>query len=261
MKLPLYWIDAFTDRVFGGNPAAIIPLDDWLETPLLQQIAFENNLSETAYVVRTGPASAKLRWFTPKVEVELCGHATLAAAYALFNVMGMTSDSVAFETLSGTLTVARKGSRLELDFPSRPATPAPATPELIRGLGATPRFTARSQRMWLCLFDSQAQVAALAPDASLMEAVVPGRIIATAPGEDCDFVSRFFAPDAGIYEDPVTGSAHCTLMPYWSAALGRTELFARQISPRGGQLWCEQRGERVAMAGHGALYMKGEIEI
>jgi PhzF family phenazine biosynthesis protein len=261
MKLPLYWIDAFTDRVFGGNPAAVIPLEAWLEPSLLQAIARENNLSETAFVVRTGPASAKLRWFTPKVEVDLCGHATLATAYALFHCLGWTGESVAFETASGLLTVTRRGDRLELDFPARPAAPAPASPELLKGLGAAPAFTARSQRMWLCVFETQAEVAALAPNAAFMEAVLPGRIIATAPGTDCDFVSRFFAPDAGIYEDPVTGSAHCTLMPYWAARLGRTALFARQISARGGALWCELRGDRVAMAGHGVLYLQGQLSL
>jgi PhzF family phenazine biosynthesis protein len=261
VNLPIYWIDAFTDRTFGGNPAAVIPLDSWPADALLQRIANENGLSETAYFVRTGPARADLRWFTPTVEVDLCGHATLASAHVLFNELGQAESPLVFDTKSGPLSVARRGPLIELDFPSRPASPAPAPADLLRGLGLKPAEVLRSERMWLCVYATAGEVKSLAPDFAALRAVAPGRIIATAPGTDCDFVSRFFAPDAGIDEDPVTGSAHCTLVPYWAARLGRAKLHARQVSRRGGELWCELAGDRVRMAGHGAPYLKGRIEV
>jgi predicted PhzF superfamily epimerase YddE/YHI9 len=261
MDLPLFWVDAFTDRVFGGNPAAIIPLESWLETALMQRIAFQNGLSETAFIVRTGPAAYDLRWFTPRVEVDLCGHATLAAAHALFEGLGQTGEQIAFSTRSGILTVTRRGSRLELDFPAQPAAPTPPTAALRLALGEVPRQTLQYPGRWLCVYDTAAQVAALAPTLDRFLPVLPGRVVVTAPGTDCDFVSRFFAPDAGILEDPVTGSAHCTLVPYWAARLGKDRLHARQISERGGELWCELAGERVRLAGHGALYLTGRIRV
>jgi PhzF family phenazine biosynthesis protein len=261
MNLPIYWIDAFTDRTFGGNPAAVIPLDSWPDDALLQRIANENGLSETAYFVRTGPARADLRWFTPSVEVDLCGHATLATAHVLFNELGQAESPVVFDTESGPLSVSRRGSLIELDFPSRPASPAEAPAALLRGLGLRPEQVLRSERMWLCVYATADEVKALAPDFAELGTVSPGRFIPTAPGQDCDFVSRFFAPDAGIAEDPVTGSAHSTLVPYWAGRLGKTKLHARQVSRRGGELWCELAGDRVRMAGHGAAYLKGRIEV
>jgi PhzF family phenazine biosynthesis protein len=261
MNLPLYWVDAFTDRTFGGNPAAVVPLDAWLDDALLQRIANENGLSETAFFVRTGPAAAELRWFTPMVEVDLCGHATLATAHVLFNELGQAESPFVFQTKSGPLSVARKGPMIELDFPSRPATPAEAPEALLRGLRATPVEVLRSERMWVCVFGTAEDVVALAPDFEALATIVPGRFIPTAPGRDCDFVSRFFAPDAGISEDPVTGSAHCTLVPYWANRLGKTAFHARQVSRRGGELWCELDGDRVCMAGHGTLYLRGRISV
>jgi predicted PhzF superfamily epimerase YddE/YHI9 len=261
MDLPLYWIDAFTDRVFGGNPAAVVPLESWPEDQLLQRIAFENGLSETAYFVRTGPARADLRWFTPGLEIDLCGHATLATAHVLFRELGQKESPVIFDTRSGPLSVAMRGELIELNFPALPASPAQPSPELLRGLGREPRATLKTERMWLCVFGSADDVAGLKPDAAELAAASPGRIIVTGPGTDCDFVSRFFAPYAGIPEDPVTGSSHCTLVPYWADRLGKTKLHARQISRRGGELWCELNGNRVRMAGRAAAYLKGRISV
>lgn len=261
MDLPIYWVDAFTDRVFGGNPAAVVPLESWPEDALLQRIANENGLSETAYFVRTGPARAELRWFTPAVEVDLCGHATLATAHVLFNELGQLESPVLFDTKSGPLSVARRGDMIELDFPARPAKPAEPTEVLLRGLGRRPDDVLRSERMWLCVYGTEDDVTALAPDHAALAPAVPGRIIVTAPGKDCDFVSRFFAPDAGVAEDPVTGSAHCTLVPYWAGRLGKTRLHARQVSRRAGELWCELDSGRVRMRGRGAPYLKGRIAV
>jgi predicted PhzF superfamily epimerase YddE/YHI9 len=261
MNLPIYWIDAFTDRPFGGNPAAVIPLGSWLEDALLQRIANENGLSETAYFVRTGPARADLRWFTPAVEVDLCGHATLATAHVLFNELGQLESPVVFDTRSGPLSVSSRDPLIELDFPARPAGPAEPTDVLLRGLGARPAQVLKSERMWLCVYGTADEVIGLAPDHAALAPATPGRIIVSAPGKDCDFVSRFFAPDAGIAEDPVTGSAHCTLVPYWADRLGKAKLHARQLSRRGGELWCELDGDRVRMAGRAAPYLKGRITV
>ncbi len=261
MNLPIFWVDAFTDRAFGGNPAAVVPLEEWPDDGLLQRIANENGLSETAFFVRTGPARARLRWFTPAVEVDLCGHATLGTAHVLFNELGQEASPFVFDTKSGPLSVSRKGAMFELDFPSRPAAPAEPPPNLVRGLGARPLEVHRSERMWLCVYAAAGDVISLAPDFGALSRVVPGRIIPTAPGGDCDFVSRFFAPDAGVPEDPVTGSAHCTLVPYWAKRLGKAKLHARQVSRRGGELWCELDGDRVRMAGHGVGYLRGSIRV
>lgn len=265
MKLPLYWIDAFTDRVFGGNPAAVVPLTDWLDDASLQKIAFENGLSETAFLVQTAEARYDLRWFTPAVEVDLCGHATLASGHVLFHELGQTGTRVTFDSRSGPLSVSRRGNgKLELDFPARPATAAAAPAALVAGLGQPPAEVRRSERMWLCVYPTPEDVANLRPNHAQLAELQPGRIIVTAPGRDCDFVSRFFAPDAGIPEDPVTGSAHCTLMPYWAERLGRNALHAKQVSARGGELWCElvnAGGEdRVRIAGRAVLYLRGEIQ-
>lgn len=261
MELPIYWVDAFAERVFAGNPAAVVPLESWPDDALLQRIANENGLSETAFFVRTGPARASLRWFTPAVEVDLCGHATLASAHVLFNELGQVEQPFTFDTRSGPLQVTTVGPMIELDFPSRPALPAAAPEALERGLGRRPAEVRRSERMWLCIFAAAGEVSAISPDFSALGTLVPGRIIATAPGADCDFVSRFFAPDAGVPEDPVTGSAHSTLVPYWSARLGKSALHARQVSRRGGELWCEMRGDRVSIAGRGAAYLRGTIRV
>jgi predicted PhzF superfamily epimerase YddE/YHI9 len=261
MELPIYWIDAFTDRTFGGNPAAVVPLESWLADDLLLRIANENGLSETAYFVRTGPARARLRWFTPTFEIDLCGHATLATAHVLYNELGQPESPFTFDTMSGPLTVDMQAGLIELDFPARPALPSEPSEVLLRGLVLRPAEVLRSERMWLCVYGSAQDVLSLAPDHAALAPAVPGRIIVTAPGQDCDFVSRFFAPDAGIEEDPVTGSAHCTLVPYWAARLGKTKFHARQLSRRGGELWCKLDGDRVRMAGRGAGYLRGRITV
>lgn len=262
MRLPLYWIDAFTDRVFAGNPAAVVPLERWLDDALLQQIAFENGLSETAFFVRRGPATFHLRWFTPSVEVDLCGHATIATGHVLFHELGQGGEAVTFESRSGPLRVRRRAEeKLELDFPAQPAARSSAPPELGAALGGPPEEVWRSEKRWLCVYRDAATVRALQPDQAALARLRPGRFSVTAPGADCDFVSRYFAPDAGLPEDPVTGSAHCTLMPYWVGRLGRRALHARQVSARGGELWCELDGDRVRIAGRSKLYLRGEIEV
>jgi PhzF family phenazine biosynthesis protein len=261
MILPIYWVDSFTERVFGGNPAAVVPLDSWPDDALLQRIANENGLSETAFFIRTGPARAQLRWFTPSVEMDLCGHATLASAHVLFNDLGQAESPFVFDSKSGPLCVSRRGDMFELDFPARPATPIDPSNELIRGLVLKPKETLRSSTMLLCVYPSEDDVRSLAPDFAYLSLVDSGKFIVTAPGNDCDFVSRFFAPGAGINEDPVTGSAHCTLVPYWAKRLGKKTFHARQISRRGGELWCELQGERVKIAGKSASYLKGQVTV
>ena len=259
MHLPFYWVDAFTDRVFAGNPAGVVPLECWLPDERMQQIAFENGLSETAFIVRTGPGCHDLRWFTPAIEVKLCGHATLASAHVLWSELGETADRITFASRSGPLHVLRRGDGLELDFPSQPAAPAAAPVALVQALGCRPEYVGLAGARWLCVLTSAEEVRALQPDHARLARLQPGRVIVSAPGADCDFVSRFFAPDAGIPEDPVTGSAHCTLTPYWAQRLGRTQLHARQVSRRGGELWCELRGDRVGIAGRAVTYLRGTL--
>ena len=261
MKLPLYWVDAFTARPFHGNPAAVVPLETWLPDATMQRIAFEHGLAETAFFVPVKPGRFHLRWFTPAVEIELCGHATLATAFTLFHQLGAPGNVVTFDSLGGLLTVTRHGDLLELDFPSRPAEPAVPSDLLTQALGRTPSAFLRTNNRWLCVYATAAEVVTLQPDHALLAKIVPGRITITAPGDDCDFVSRTFVPDAGIPEDPVTGSAHTTLIPYWAARLGKTKLHARQVSARGGELFCELRGDRTGIAGRAVLYLKGEITL
>jgi PhzF family phenazine biosynthesis protein len=259
MRLPLYQIDAFTHRLFGGNPAAVVTLDEWLPDSVLQAIAAENNLAETAFVLLQEDMTA-LRWFTPTVEVDLCGHATLAAGHVLFAYHYPWRKTVSFETRSGPLTVSRDGERLSLDFPARPGAPVAVSDALASALGRRPReaYTARDL---LAVFETEADVLALRPDFGRVAALEAFAVIASAPGTTVDFVSRFFAPRAGIPEDPVTGSAHCTLVPYWAARLGKSTLTARQVSRRGGELDCELRGDRVAITGATVEYLRGEIEV
>ena len=259
MELKLYQVDAFTDRPFGGNPAAVVPLQEWLPGVTMQAIALENNLSETAFFVPRGDGDFDLRWFTPAVEVELCGHATLGTAWVLFNRRGQSGDSITFHTRSGPLKVDRDGARLVMDFPAHP--PAPAGIDAVAGaLGTTPEAVLKA-RYALAVLHDEAAVLAVRPDfAKVASLHLPGLIV-TAPGEDCDFVSRFFAPRWGVDEDPVTGSAHCTLIPYWAKRLGQTEMFARQVSARGGALWCTLKGDRVLIAGRVACYLEGTVTI
>jgi len=261
MRLPLYQVDAFTDSVFGGNPAAVCPLATWLPDATMQAIAAENNLSETAFFVRDG-GEYVLRWFTPTIEVDLCGHATLASGYVVMSLLEPLRRSVRFETLkAGTLTVSKNGDLLEMDFPARPATPTEPPPGLLAALGGTPREVLRA-RDHLVVYDSAAEVAALTPDFAALAKVDCWAAIATAPGENgVDFVSRFFAPAQGVPEDPVTGSSHTTLTPYWAKRLGKTTLEARQLSRRGGALSCTLNGDRVGIAGRAVLYLEGSIEV
>ncbi|HYZ32658.1 MAG TPA: PhzF family phenazine biosynthesis protein [Crenalkalicoccus sp.] len=259
MRLPLYLVDAFADRPFAGNPAAVVPLDRWLPDALLQAMAAEHNLSETAFLVREG-AGWHLRWFTPVIEVEMCGHATLASAFVLATELG-EAGPFAFRTRSGVLGVEREGERFVLDFPAMRAVPAEPPAGLAEALGAAPREVWRA-RDWICVYDAPAQVAALSPDHGALAALPGGeRVIVTAPGgpEGADVTSRYFAIKAGIAEDPVTGTAHVQLVPFWAARLGREALVCRQASARGGTLWCRLAGERVRMGGHAVLYGRGEI--
>lgn len=259
MKIPLYQIDAFANRLFSGNPAAVCPLEAWLPDATLQSIAAENNLAETAFFVGRGGAY-QLRWFTPVTEVDLCGHATLASAFVVFGVLEPSLDEVRFETKSGPLSVARDGELLALDFPSRPPVPCAAPSGLIEALQATPRELLKA-RDHLAVFESEDEVRSLRPDMERLKRVDCFAVIATAAGREADFVSRFFAPAVGIPEDPVTGSAHCTLTPYWARRLAKTRLQARQLSARGGELLCEDLGERVRIAGRAVLYLEGAISI
>lgn len=257
MRLPLFQVDAFTSRLFAGNPAAVCPLLEWLPDPLLQSIAAENNLAETAYFVKENDGY-RLRWFTPAIEVDLCGHATLAAAFVLFECLGLSGDQVVFSSRSGALSVQHTAGVYTLDFPSRPATPKDCDPALSAALGAAPQAVLQA-RDTLCVYETPEEVASLTPDFKALTALPSFGYIATAPGRDCDFISRFFAPAQGIDEDPVTGSAHCTLAPYWAGRLGKTHMEARQISPRGGELSIEQSGDRVKIGGRAVLYLEGFI--
>ncbi len=259
-KLSLYQVDAFTGRVFGGNPAAVVPLEAWLPDPVMQSIAAENNLAETAFFVRNKDAW-DLRWFTPAVEVDLCGHATLASAYVLYERLGVTDAVVSFDTRSGRLHVKREGDFLVMDFPSWMPKPLPPPPTLAKALGIAPREVLMSRDL-MAVFDNEAQIKALDPDMTAIAKLDTFAVIVTAPGKDgTDFVSRFFAPAKGIPEDPVTGRAHCTLTPYWAQRLGKTELRARQISARGGDLVCRYLGERVTIAGQAVMYLEGTITV
>lgn len=259
MKIPIYQVDAFTDVPLKGNPAAVCPLEQWLPDATLQAIAAENNLPETAFFVRNA-GGFDLRWFTPAVEVDLCGHATLASAHVLFHRLGHTGPRIDFQTRSGLLSVSRSGDLLALDFPSRPPESCAVHTDLVRALGRVPAAVLAS-RDYMVVYGSEEEVRALKPDMALLANVDRFAVIVTAPGKNSDFVSRFFAPARGIPEDPVTGSAHCTLIPYWSRRLAKTSLHALQVSARGGELFCEDRGERVSIAGRSAMFMEGQIEL
>ena len=260
-RIPLYQIDAFTDRAFGGNPAAICPLDEWLPDSAMQAIAMENNLSETAFfVAKKGTGDYDLRWFTPAAEVDLCGHATLASAWLIFDRLAPELDAVCFNTASGPLEVSRDGNLLVMDFPARLSEPCPVPEGFAAAIGAKPtEMHAAIKNM--AVFESAAQIRDLMPNFAYIAGLERDGLICTAPGDDCDFVSRYFAPHVGIAEDPVTGSAHCTTVPYWAKRLGKAQLHARQISARGGELFCTAAGERVRIGGRAAFYMAGTIEL
>lgn len=257
MRVPIYQIDAFSDRLFGGNPAAVCVLDGWLEDAVLQSIAAENNLSETAFLVG-GNGHYGLRWFTPKVEVDLCGHATLASAYVVFRELEPALREVIFDSRSGELRVSRAADLLTMDFPACHAQPCDCPELLSGGLGRQPLEVRRGVK-YLGVFAEEEDVRSLQPDFSALAQLDRMGVIVTAPGRSVDFVSRMFAPRAGIPEDPVTGSAHCLLTTYWAARTGKTQFTARQLSSRGGELQCELRGERVCITGRAVQYLQGEI--
>lgn len=260
MRIPLYQVDAFADRAFAGNPAAVCPLSSWPEDALLQAIAAENNLSETAFFVAREDGSYDLRWFAPIGEVDLCGHATLATGYILRHRLGVKTDTLRFTSRSGLLEVRCDDTGYVLDFPAQPVAPAPAPSLLVEGLALTPVDVVAGMD-WIAVVESEEQVLGVRPDLAVLARLDRRGVCVTAPGRNHDFVSRFFAPKYGIPEDPVTGSAHCALAPYWCARLGRATLDARQLSARGGDLRCEVRGDRVLLGGGAVLFFEGMIEL
>ncbi|MBU2732087.1 PhzF family phenazine biosynthesis protein [Acidithiobacillus ferridurans] len=259
MKLKQYQVDAFTDKVFGGNPAAVVPLLSWPDDSLLQAIAEENNLSETAFFVPAEKAF-QLRWFTPLREVDLCGHATLATAYIIFEILNYSKQVITFETRSGTLFVEKNDTRLEMNFPVRMPTPCELSEILARGLGQRP-IEVLAADDYLAAFDSEATVRAITPNQALLGQLDLRGVIITAPGMEADFVSRFFAPKYGVPEDPVTGSAHCALAPYWANKLGKNILTAKQVSKRGGNITCEVKADRVFLSGCAVMFMESEMSL
>ena len=260
MKLQIFQADAFASGLFKGNPAAVVPLTEWLTNETLQQIAMENNLSETAFFIPEGD-HFHIRWFTPKAEVRLCGHATLASAHILFNELNFQGEQIEFYSQSGILTVKKVGDNLQLDFPADFAQPVEPIPVFAEAFGTHPLATFKGRTDYLLLFDSEETIQRFQPDISLLLSTNARGIIVTAKGTTVDFVSRFFAPVVGVNEDPVTGSAHTTLIPFWSKRLNKTEMTALQVSTRGGQLWCTLSGDRVLIAGKAVTYLRGEIEI
>jgi PhzF family phenazine biosynthesis protein len=260
MDIPIYQIDAFAETLFTGNPAAVCPLRNWLPDDAMQKIAAENNLAETAFYAPEG-AAYRIRWFTPAVEVDLCGHATLAAAHVAFAFEGHQGTVIEFASRSGTLRVRKDGGRLVLDFPADPPTQVPSPGGLAEALGRAPAEVWKGRSDYLLVYPAQADVAGMAPDFRRLGAVEARGIIVTAPGEGVDFVSRFFGPRVGIDEDPVTGSAHTTLTPYWARRLGKGDLSAMQLSRRRGWLRCRLAGDRVEIAGKAVPYLRGTITV
>ncbi|MFD2532913.1 PhzF family phenazine biosynthesis protein [Gracilimonas halophila] len=260
MSLPIYQVDAFTSELFAGNPAAVVPLDEWLSDEQMQNIAAENNLSETAFFVKEGE-SYRLRWFTPTVEVDLCGHATLATAHVLFEELGYPEDELVFKTRSGLLNVGKSGNRLLMNFPADHMEKVEAPDVMFQALGIPKTPEVYKSDDYMVVLNSEEEVAALNPDIKMLSEVEARGIIVTAPGDEVDFVSRFFAPQSGVDEDPVTGSAHTKSTPYWSKKLSKDRLNARQISKRGGDLICEMKGDRVEISGFAITYLKGEITV
>ncbi len=259
MHLQLFQVDAFAEQVFEGNPAAVVPLPEWLEDSLLQAIANENNLSETAFFVE-GQDGFELRWFTPRAEVDLCGHATLASAHVLFRHLGHESDQIRFHTRSGLLTVSREGEVMAMDLPAVASEAIVLPDALVAGLGALPKLVLAATDH-IAVFDSEDDIIALRPDFARLEQLDLRGVIATAPGRSFDFVSRCFYPKLDVDEDPVTGSAHCQTAPYWAARLGRSALRGRQLSGRGGTVHCRVEGDRVILMGQAVDYLNGTIRV
>ncbi len=262
MKLDIFQVDAFTNKPFGGNPAAVVPLISFLPDETMMAIAAENNLAETAFFVKTAD-HYEIRWFTPKVEVDLCGHATLASAYVIFECLKLESESIKFHShRSGPLGVTKVDGKMVLDFPAYPVTEIEQSDELAGAIGAIPSKVYETQgNMVMLRLENESLVRELSPDFNALLAIDYDEFIVTAPGDDCDFSSRMFAPRIGINEDPVTGAIHCSLIPYWAEQLGKSEMFARQVSERGGELFCSLDGERVEIGGEAVLYLKGEIYV
>lgn len=257
--LAIFQVDAFTSKLFGGNPAAVCPLEKWLPDETMQKLAAENNLSETAFFVKESEGF-HLRWFTPEFEIDLCGHATLATAFVLFNHLNFKGEVIQFHTKSGVLQVRRKGDLIELNFPSRPPQPSETPEALLKGLNIHPVKVLKSRDYFL-VYKDEASIKQIIPDFKFLNQLDVVGIIVTAASKEVDFVSRFFVPNSVIGEDPVTGSAHCNLIPYWSKELNKTTLTAKQLSAREGELFCEDKGERVTMAGSAVLYLKGEYYV
>jgi PhzF family phenazine biosynthesis protein len=257
MKIPIFQVDAFTSKVFSGNPAAVCPLDYWLDDGQLQSIAAENNLSETAFFVNRGEYY-QLRWFTPQTEVDLCGHATLAASYVVMNKINPKLKMITFGTRSGELIVKKKDDLYSMDFPAHPPQPCQTPANLIKAFDIKPQEVLASN-YYLAVFKDEREVRELIPYMTLLKELDRIGIIVTAPGKQVDFVSRFFAPAVGIPEDPVTGSAHCTLIPYWAERSKKKKMIARQVSRRGGELYCELKNDRVLIAGKATLFLQGSI--
>ena len=259
MKQKIYQIDAFADKVFSGNPAAVCPLAQWLNDDILQQIAMENNLAETAFYVKQDDRY-QIRWFTPTVEVDLCGHATLAAAFVLFHHENHREDIIHFDSpRSGALTVTRTGELLTLNFPTDTFEEVELTEELTNGFDLRPQAAFKGKTDYLLVFDKEEEIRSITPKFDIISRLDARGLIVTARGNEVDFVSRFFAPQSGVNEDPVTGSAHTTLTPYWAEQLGKTDLTAIQLSARKGYLQCTHLGNRVEISGQGKLYLTGEI--
>jgi len=259
VRLSFYQIDAFAEKLFEGNSAAICPLDEWLPDEILQNIAQENNLSETAYFLKQGE-SYHIRWFTPSVEVDLCGHATLACAYVIFEILGIENELIRFNSKSGELRVAKRGKFIELDFPRAAILKCNILPEITNAFGKEPIEVWRSDD-YIAVYDNEDDIISLSPDFNILSQLECRGVVATSRGKKTDFVSRFFAPRYGIDEDPVTGSAHCELMPYWVRVLGKSKLSAAQLSRRGGKLQCELVDDRVLISGCAVKYLEGTIEI
>lgn len=262
MYLPVFHVDAFTKTPFKGNPAAVCPLRSWLDDDTLLGVAAENNLSETAFFVPRGDLY-ELRWFTPTCEVKLCGHATLASALVIMQILAPRGNSVRFETrFSGMLSVSRDGNVLAMDFPAKAPWACPHPPaSLLEGLGKDPVQVMQIEDNYFAVYAREQDIKKIDPDFRLLQKLHPAGVAITAPGDDSDFVSRYFAPSYGIPEDPVTGSTHASLAPYWGERLGKTMLHARQVSQRGGEVWCDLRGDRVIIKGNAVLTLRGELSI
>ena len=261
MKLTIYQVDAFTREVFKGNPAAVCPLDEWVDAELMQKIALENNLAETAFFVKKDDVY-EIRWFTPTVEVNLCGHATLASAFVIFNHLGETANDIKLHShRSGSLGVEKTGDKFVLDFPIYAVKKIAPIQDLVTGELSLQSFFEVGNNKLMIVVENQAAVAKIEPDMQTLSGLAYDGVIVTAQGDDCDYALRFFAPRMGIPEDPVTGGVQCSLIPYWVEKLGKNELFARQLSLRGGELFCRLAGDRVKIGGNAVLYLKGEIYV